>query len=776
MASRKMQAREKGVGEKADVPRKNAAKKDVLAESMRECNKEQFGKFISRVPISNSPYLVREGAEKTLLAIARKWDSNPRELDRWIKECISSGENDGGMASMKPLESWQYMLTAYFAAGLRSTKPHTNIAEFGHAYGEDTYNATASFIDMEGFSSATRSASGRTIGMLMHLQDIMFRLAGMLTGTNIDNFTGDGRNTVTIKSNVFKAMVDSVMYGLMTLSLVEQFNKINTETCELGMLEGKELRIRMGANHGEVSIRETSGRHTTFSGSTNLAARLMSHGESKKLVISQEMAKAVYRHFRLTRRVLGQTVVEEIEKFKKEAGKMKGEYDSLPGSAPPEKRKELLLRLFSETYKIQLLSDRLDEVFGSQKRKENVEWISMNDEVEDLLKNRELLGDHALGREDIDVMKREQREETNRNPNYARSLKPFKGFEEVNAYYTVEGIREARNNPYIYPKGSAIREKYIGEEGETAEDMEGYISRAVKEYGVRASTTPHLFFPYPINEIDMLDGEIGSSMNRTVMATCAFRELVGKIARAAPEDIEGGLLERLKAELIGLGAMEKNGSMNEERFQEVEKEYILLPSITREIGKCRIADKMFGKPEKAGDEKAVKRVARTHMVLTDNPSLMGNLLDDAQMAHLNEIPRISAEMLREHNRQNGSKGYFREFSNATIGVVELCGNGKMWRETLSGLEARGAENPALALMSSQIIDGSHQLVRGIMGMAWSQTFEPVDTVLDSTHKRYEVDRDETLHREVFVVLRDLLSSPVSYKVHVDTGLFPEEKA
>lgn len=775
MAQKKVHVKQ---GEEKRKPGENRPEREGLVEGPCKPMEKRFEGFLRNVPLSSTPYLFREGTEQTLLGLARKWDVNPRKMDSWIKECISSEKSGVELADMRPLESWQYMLTAYFAAGLGSTKPHTNIAEFGHDYGEDTYDATSSFIDMEGFSSATRSSSGRTIGMLMHLQDIMFRLAGMLTGTNIDNFTGDGRNTVTIKSSVFKAMVDSVMYGLMTLSLVDHFNRINTETCELGMLEGKELRIRMGANHGEVSIRETSGRHTTFSGSTNLAARLMSHGESKKLVISQEMAKAVYRHFRLTRRVLGQTVVEEIEGFKKNANRMKKEYDSLPGDVAWEERKNLLLKLFSETYKIQLLSDRLDEVFGSQKRKENVKWISMNDEVEDLLKNEGLLGEHALGREDIDVMKREHREETNRNPNYARSLKPFKGFEEVNAYYTVEGIREARDNPYIFPEGSKIREKYIREDKDGSESLEAYISRAAKGHGVRISTSPNLFFPYSIHEIDMLDGEVGSSTNRTVMATCAFRELVEKVSKAEPEDIEGTVLERLGAELRALGVIGKNGKIEEERVKEVEKEHILLPSLMLEIGKCRIADKMFGKPEKPGDEKAGKRVERTHMVLTGNPSLMGNLLDDSQIAYLEQIPRISAEMMREHNEHytHGKGGYFEEFSNASIRVVEACGGSEKWNETLSALESEGRENPALITMSSQIINGSHQLVRGVMGMPWSQTFEPVDTVLDSEHKRYEVDRDETLHREVFVVLRSLLSSPVSYKVHVDTGLFPEERA
>ncbi|MBD3398492.1 hypothetical protein GF412_04675 [Candidatus Micrarchaeota archaeon] len=774
MAGRQITKKMKG-GKKN--PAVKPRREEVLAEGPCENRiSKMFDGHLEKVPISNSPYLVRRGAEQTLLGLARKWDVNPRKMDKWIRECIASEREGVELAGMKPLESWQYMLTAYFAAGLRSTKPHTNIAEFGGAYGEDTYDATASFIDMEGFSSATKSASGRTIGMLMHLQDIMFRLAGMLTGTNIDNFTGDGRNTVTIKSSVFKEMVDSVMYGLMTLSLVEEFNKVNDKTRELGMLEGKELRIRMGANHGEVSIRETSGRHTTFSGSTNLAARLMGHGESKKLVISQEMAKSVYRHFRLTRRVLGQTVMEEIEKFKKNAGMMREEYDSLPEDVSQKERKALLLSLFSETYKIQLLSDRLDEVFGSCKRKENVKWISMNDEVEDILKDGEVLGEHVLGRNDIDVMKREHREETNRNPNYARSLKPFKGFEEVSAYYTVDGMREARDNPYMFPEGSGIREKYLGKSGDSAESMESYISRAAKGHGLRVSTIPNLFFPYSVHEIDLLDGEVGSSMNRTVMSSCAFRELVEKIAAAEPEDIEGSILEELGTEMRGLGVIGDAGGINQEKMEEVEKEYILLPSLTLEIGKCRIADKMFGEPRKPGDERAAKRVARTHMVLTKNPSLMGNLLDDSQMAYLNQIPKISAEMLREHNERYGQGGgnYFEEFSDASIRVVEACGSKNKWREKLAELEGEGMENPALVLMSSQVIDGSHQLVKGIMGMPWSQTFEPVDTVLDSAHKRYEVDRYETMHREVFVVLRGLLSSKVSYRVHVDTELFPEE--
>lgn len=772
MASRKTHIQ---LGKTGQEETRKERKREGLVEGPKCGPEEKFSGFLSGVPISNSPYLVREGAEKTLREFAGKWDINPRKMDRWIRECIA--EEGKELSDMKPLESWQYMLTAYFAAGLRSTRPHTNIAEFGQAYGEDTYDATASFIDMEGFSSATRSASGRTIGMLMHLQDIMFRLAGMLTGTNIDNFTGDGRNTVTIKSSTFKTMVDSVMYGLMTLSLVEKFNRINTETNELGMLEGKELRIRMGANNGEVSIRETSGRHTTFSGSTNLAARLMSHGESKKLVVSQEMAKAIYRHFRLTRRVLGQTVMEEIERFKATAKSIKKKYDSLPEGAAEEEKKELLLRLFGETYKIQLLSDRLDEVFGSSKRKENELWITMNDDVEDLLKGRELLGGHALGRENIDSLKRELREETNRNPNYARSLKRFKGFEEVEAYYTVEGIRESRDNPYIFPEGSKIREKYLWE-GEGKESLESRISSTVKEYGMMFSVTPNMFFPYPMHEIDLLDGEIGSSMNRTVMATCAFRELVEKIRGTGPECLEGGLLEKVKEELEKLGVLEKGGSINEARLDEVEKEYIILPSIALEIGKCRVADKMFGEPEVPGDERATKRVARTHMVLTENPSLMGNLLDDSQMAHLQEIPRISAEILREHNERHahGRGGYFREFGDASITVVGACGNRSPWKEKLSSLEGNGAENPALALMSSQIIDGSHQLVKGIMGRPWSQTFEPVDTVLDSAHKRYEVDRYGTMHREVFVLLRELLSSKVSYKVHVDKVLFPKEKS
>jgi hypothetical protein len=376
----------------------------------------------------------------------------------------------------------------------------------------------------------------------------------------------------------------------------------------------------------------------------------------------------------------------------------------------------------------------------------------------------------------VEHLKIRYREDTNKSPEISRSLKGFKGFKEIGVYYIVDGVRGCEENPYLFPLQSKIRREYIGESEGAGKGgaLEKYITDTALRYGVINDASPHMFFPFSILETDMLDGEVGSSMGRTVMAVCAFRELAKKAASSKMEDIEGTVLEKIKAELIALGAILENGEIDAPKFQEVEREYVILPSLMMEVGKCRIADEMYGPPEEAGDERASKRVARTHTVLTSNPAILRNLLEDSQMDKLSDIPRISAAMMREHNEKCASEKYFERFSGAMISVVENAETGNKWRDDLASLEGK-AGNPALTLMSAQIIGGSHSLVRGIMGMPWSQTFEPVDTVLDSTLIRYGVNRTETVHREVCVIMRDLLSSPVSYKVHKDVELFPQDK-
>jgi len=423
---------------------------------------------------------------------------------------------------------------------------------------------------------------------------------------------------------------------------------------------------------------------------------------------------------------------------------------------------------------VQLLSDKLDSEFGGNNRGKNQEWIRRNDDAEDALMSGALLGEIALSRDAIDELKRKIKEEVNTNPAYSRSLKGFKGFKEVNVYYVVEGVRDSQENPYVFPVGSAIREKYIGKYGDSLgkeNSLEGYIDSVGLEYGATNRIAPNMFLPYPILEVDMLDGEIGASKNRTVMAVCAFRELVKKVASSRKEELEGKLLEKVSGELKALGVIGEDGGVNEGKMLEVEKKYVLLPSLMLEIGKCRIADEMFGEPEKPSDERAMKRVARTHTVLTSNPAIIGNTLEDEKMAKLREIPRISAKMLREHNAKYS--GYFEGFDEATLNVLEHTENGKRWREDLAQLEGGGCPNPALTVACSQVVQVSHQLVREIMGRPWSQTFEPVDTVLKSTIERYEINRNETVHKDISDIMRDLLwSKGNSGKVYKDTELFP----
>ncbi len=742
-------------------------KKGTLDEEIIP-GKERFSTLIDNAPLSTIPYMTRAGAEKALLSLARRFDMNPRELQNFVQECINDRLEGKIESGDRPLERWSTMLATHFEAELGG-HPNTTIAEFGRAFGEGTYDGTAWFVDMVGFSSKTKEATGQTIGMLMHAQDLMFRLAGLNTGTSTDNFTGDGRNTDTIKATKFKSIVDATVYGLMVASLVERFNRINMQTRELGMLEGKELLIRQGMNQGEISIRETSGRHTTYSAATNLAARIMGHAELMKPAVSEGMAKELHRHFFLRRRELGQTVREEIERIKEEARTLEKEYSGLAANVPPEEKKGVLLELYARTYMVKLLSDLLDESFGSGHREKNREWVDLNDSVESRLRSKDLLGEHALTKAEVDQLKVKYRDETNKNSEYSRSLKGFKGFKEIGVYYIVDGVRGCEDNPYLFPLQSKIRGEYIGEK--KGEALEKYIAETALPYGVITDASPHMFFPFSILETDMLDGEVGSSMGRTVMAVCAFRELVKKASSSSKEEVEGTVLEKLRNELETLGVISSQGKVDEGRMQEIEKEYVLLPSLLLEVGKCRIADEMFGDPKEAGDERATKRVARTHVVLTTTPAIIGNLLEDEQMKKLKEIPRISARMLRKHNARCSTEKCFERFSESTISVIENAETGNKWREDLASLEKEGG-NPALTLMSSQIIGGSHSLVRGIMGMPWSQTFEPVDTVLESTLIRYGVNREETVHREVCVILRDLLSSPVSYKVHRDTELFP----
>ncbi|MEM4272235.1 MAG: hypothetical protein QXH30_01480 [Candidatus Bilamarchaeaceae archaeon] len=733
--------------------------------------KERFSAFIKDVPLSTIPYMTRAGAEKALLSFARRMDMNPRQLQNFVLECIRDRLEGEVRKGDRALERFSMMLSTHFEAEL-SGHPHTTIAEFGKDFGEGTYYGTSWFVDMVGFSSKTKEATGQTIGMLMHAQDLMLRLAGLNTGTSTDNFTGDGRNTDTIKATKFKSIVDATVYGLMVASLVERFNKINMQTRELGMLEGKELQIRQGMNYGEISIRETSGRHTTYSAATNLAARIMGHAELMKPAVSEGMARELHRHFRLRRRELGQTVREEIERIKGEARALEGRYGTLGAHASGEEKRGVLLELYARTYLVKLLSDLLDESFGGGHREKNREWVDLNDAVEGRLRSKEILGEFALTKGEVDRLKVRYRDETNKNPEYSRSLKGFKGFKEIGVYYIVDGVRGCEDNPYLFPLGSRIRKDYI-EEGK-GRALEEYVAETALPYGVITDASPHMFFPFSILETDMLDGEVGSSMGRTVMAVCSFRELVKKAAASEKEETEGTVIKKVREELEKLGAIDACGNVDEEKMREVEREYVLLPSLLLEIGKCRIADEMFGDPREAGDERASKRVARTHTVLTSNPAIIGNLLEDEQMKKLNEIPRISARMLRKHNERCAGGKYFKSFGEPTIMVIENTETGKKWREMLELLEGK-AENPALTLMSSQIIGGCHSLVRGIMGMPWSQTFEPVDTVLESTLIRYGVNRRETVHREVCVILRDLLSSPVSYKVYWDSELFPEQK-
>ena len=170
------------------------------------------------------------------------------------------------------------------------------------------------------------------------------------------------------------------------------------QTRELGMLEGKELLIRQGMNQGEISIRETSGRHTTYSAATNLAARIMGHAELMKPAVSEGMAKELHRHFFLRRRELGQTVREEIERIKEEARTLEKEYSGLAANVPPEEKKGVLLELYARTYMVKLLSDLLDESFGSGHREKNREWVDLNDSVESRLRSKDLLGEHAAQR------------------------------------------------------------------------------------------------------------------------------------------------------------------------------------------------------------------------------------------------------------------------------------------------------------------------------------------------------------------------------------------
>lgn len=753
--------------ERASSPPQGRGRREALGEELIP-GKERFSALMENVPLCTIPYMTREGAEGALLSLARRCDMNPRQLQNFILECIKDRLEGRIREGDRALERFSMMLSAHFEAEL-SGHPHTTIAEFGRDFGEGTYYGTSWFVDMVGFSTMTRDKSGQTIGMLMHAQDLMFRLAGLNTGTATDNFTGDGRNTDTIKATKFKSVVDTAVYGLMVASLVERFNKINMQTRELGMLEGKELLIRQGMNFGEISIRETSGRHTTYSAATNLAARIMGHAELMKPAVSEGMARELHKHFYLRRRELGQTVREEIERIKDEAKNLEDTFSRLPADVPLEEKKGILLETFARSYMIKLLSDLLDESFGGGHREKNKKWVEFNNVVETRLMSEKVLGEHALTKEELEALKIRYREDTNKNPEYSRSLKGFKGFKEVGVYYIVDGVRGCEDNPYLFPLGSKIRDEYIGEKKGGA--LENYIAETALPYGVITDASPHMFFPFSILETDMLDGEVGSSMGRTVMAVCSFRELVKKAAHSSKEEVEGTVLERLRNELGGLGVISADGNIDSAKMKEVEKEYILLPSLLLEVGKCRVADEMFGVPRDPGDERASKRVSRTHVVLTTNPAIIGNLLEDEQMKKLGEIPRISAGMLREHNGKCSNGKCFERFSEATISVVENTETGKKWREDLASLEEKGG-NPALTLMSSQIIGGSHSLVRGIMGMPWSQTFEPVDTVLESTLIRYGVNRNETVHREVCVVLRDLLSSPVSYKVHKDTELFP----